>query len=131
MPQNSTRNWYCAGHGEEAEDHRPHEHVVDRQALLDQEAGDSTRRPPCPGRPAAQQVDDAGNARPIEIQTADSIAASLMVMTCAVRCTSSRSTTTSTTMKPTRANQCHGSTFEIRELLPGIGLFGRDDARAG
>ena len=28
-----------AGHGEEREDHRPHEDVVDRQALLDEEAG--------------------------------------------------------------------------------------------
>ena len=28
-----------AGHGEEREDHRPHEHVVDRQALLDEEPG--------------------------------------------------------------------------------------------
>ena len=27
------------GHGEEREDHRPDEHVVDRQALFDQEAG--------------------------------------------------------------------------------------------
>ena len=51
------------------------------------------------------------NARPIEIQMADSIAASLTVITCAVRCTSSRSTTTRTTMNPTRASQCHSSTF--------------------
>ena len=50
------------------------------------------------------------NATPMLIHTADSMAASLMVMTCAVRCTSSRSTTTSVTMKPSSANQCHGST---------------------
>src|SRR3546814_10235709 len=28
------------GHPEERQDHRPHEHVVDREALLDQEAGE-------------------------------------------------------------------------------------------
>ena len=39
-PQNSTRNWYARGHGEVAHDDRPHEDVVDRQALLDQVAGD-------------------------------------------------------------------------------------------
>ena len=39
MPQNSTRNWYSPGHGEEREDHGPHEDVVDREALLDEEAG--------------------------------------------------------------------------------------------
>ena len=50
------------------------------------------------------------NAKPMEIQIADSIAASLTVITWAVRCTSSRSTTTNATMKPTRANQCHTST---------------------
>ena len=47
------------GHREVAEDHRPDEHVVDRQALLEQEAGDVLAGRG-PALVAADQEDDAG-----------------------------------------------------------------------
>ena len=54
------------GHGEEREDHRPDEDVVDREALLDQVAGEVLA-----GRPGARRPrDDEREARPIAIQTA-------------------------------------------------------------
>ena len=56
------------------EDHRPHEHVVDREALLDQVAGEYSPAawPPC------HRSTTRPNARPIAIHTALSIAASLI-----------------------------------------------------
>ena len=40
MPQNSTRCWYFNGNGQRGEQHRPHEHVVDAERLLDQVTAD-------------------------------------------------------------------------------------------
>ena len=69
------------------------------------------------------------NARPIEIQMADSIAASLMVMTCAVRCTSSRSTTSSDDDEADQREPVPRLDVEVRELLAGVGLLGCDATR--
>ncbi len=66
MPQNSTRCWYCERHGEEREDHRDDEHVVHRQRLLDQEAGEVLHAalraevPPDPGAEGEPGADVAG-----------------------------------------------------------------------
>jgi hypothetical protein len=49
-------------------------------------------------------------ATPIEIQMADSTPASLLVITCAVLCTSSRSATSSTVTPARKATQTHGLT---------------------
>src|SRR5215212_2426103 len=50
------------------------------------------------------------------IQIADSIAASLMPMTCAVRCTSNRSTTSIVTMAPTSASQTHAGVSKLAKF---------------
>ena len=64
MPQNSTRNWYSPGHGEEAEDHRPDEDVVDREALLDQVAGEVlARRLRRPCQPQDHEREGQADAR--------------------------------------------------------------------
>ena len=87
------------GHGEVAHDQRPHEHVVDAEALLDQVAGDvlGGRLPAVP--PHMTNVND----RPMPIHTADSMAASLVVGACGLRCTISRSPTSSTVTKARNA----------------------------
>ena len=56
-------------------------------------------------------------ARPIEIQMADSMAASLIVMTCAVRCTSEQvERRASTTMAPTSATHAQTGTSKLAKL---------------
>ena len=104
-------------HGEVAEDHRPDEDVVDREALLDQVAGQvlAGGLPPCQAR-----ITNV-NARPSAIQTADSIAASLNVMTCAVRWTSSsRRSAASRSNQGEQAEPDAERHVEAREA-PGIG----------
>ena len=69
-PQNSTRCWCFAGTAKYAEDHREHEHVVDREGLLDQVAGEvlaaglgplpGNTRPPNPRPSATQTADQIG-----------------------------------------------------------------------
>ncbi len=56
-------------------------------------------------------------ARPIEIQTADSMAASLMVITCAVRCTSSRSMMTSGGDEPDQGEPVPRLVIDVREAF--------------
>ena len=73
MPQNSTRCWYFAGHREVGEDQRPDEDVVDAEALLDQVAGEVLAG----GRRRRTTTSTTSEKpSPIEIHTADSIAAS-------------------------------------------------------
>src|SRR5829696_6244100 len=55
-------------------------------------------------------------ARPMLIQTVDSIAASLIEMTCAVRCTSSRSTTSIATIDAMSANQTQTGTAKLAKF---------------
>ena len=103
-----------ARHGEEREDHRPDEDVVDRQALLDQEAGVVLAA----GLAALpRRVSPSRTARPIEIQTADSMAASLIVMTWAVRCTSNRSAMSIAVITATSATHAHTGHVERGEVL--------------
>jgi len=55
-------------------------------------------------------------ARPIEIQMADSMAASLIEMTCAVLCTSSRSMTSIAVMAETSATQAQSGTSKLAKF---------------
>ena len=53
------------------------------------------------------------NARPIEIQIVDSIAASLIVITWAVLCTASRSKTSIAVIAPMRATHAQSGTSKL------------------
>ena len=86
------------GHAEVAEDHRPHEDVVDRNDFSMRNPTGTRRRPALP----ASRGSRTSKQRPRVIHTADSMAASLKLMSCGVRCTISRSATRMTTMaRPT------------------------------
>ena len=71
------------------------------------------------------------NARPMEIQIADSIAASLMLITCAVRCTSSRSTISMATIATISAAHTHSGVSKLTKFSPdSLSAARRLDVRA-
>ena len=100
------------GHGEEREDHRPDEHVVDREALFDQEAGVvlAGSLAALPGQhDEAEREADRDPDRGFDRRFLD-------VMTCAVRCTSSRSAMSRTTIRATSAAQAQMGTSKLTKL---------------
>ena len=60
------------------------------------------------------------NARPMEIQIADSIAASLKRITCAVRCTSSRSMISMATIAAISAAHTHSGVSKLTKFSPSV-----------
>ena len=60
------------------------------------------------------------NARPIEIQIADSMAASLNLITCAVRWTSSRSITSMATIATISAAHTHSGVSKLTKFSSAV-----------
>src|SRR5918993_3538425 len=70
---------------------------------------------PVAGAPNHHQM-TSENDKPQPIHTADSTAASLVLISCASRCTTSRSISSSVTMMPSSAAQCQNSTSSSTKL---------------